>query len=124
MAKAIPDAELDLLADDLIANGDEMVACSDQPATYEEAHSTLMLASVALAGGDYTKAPGGTDGRKVTVAAKEGVSVTNPGTATHVAIVDTVAEVLKAVTTCNSQALAAGGTVDFPAWTITLRDPT
>lgn len=124
MAKMLPDAILDLIADELIANGDEMTLCNAQPTTYLEAHTTFKLADVALAGGDYAKANGDVDGRKVTIAAKSDVTVDATDTGTHVAITDTVGEVLKAVTTCTNVSVVLGGTVDFPAWKITPRDPT
>lgn len=123
MAKAIPNAGLDLLADDLIANGNEMVLCSGEPADYTAAHTTLKLADVVLAGGDYTKGDHAPDGREVEIAAKSAVPVDANGTGTHVAITDTVNTVLKVVTTCTSVVVVGGGTFDFPAWKVILRDP-
>jgi hypothetical protein len=121
MGKAIPDADLDLEADDLIAHGNSMVVCSGQPANYAGV-AAVTLATVALAGGDYTKAAGAVDGRKVTVAAKSGL-VPSGGTATHIVIVDTVNTVLKRVTTCTSLVLTAGVPINIPAWSITFRAP-
>lgn len=123
MAKSFPDAMLDLIADDLIANGDEMTLCNAQPTTYLQAHTTFKLADVALVGGDYAKDDGDVDGRKVTIAEKLAVPVDVTDTGTHVAITDTVGGVLKAVTTCTNVDVVLGGTVDFPEWKITLRDP-
>lgn len=123
MGKYIPDADLDLLADDLIANGNEQTLCETEPTTYTQAHTTYKLADVALAGGDYTKADGDTDGRKVTIAAKAGVTVDVTGTGHFVCINDTVHSIMKRKTTCNAIAVTESGTVDFPSWKIVLRDP-
>jgi hypothetical protein len=122
MAKTLDDTVLDG-ALNIFDNGNVMTACSTQPTTRTEAVTTYMLASTAVtAGTDYTIANGDTSGRKATVAAKNGVSVTNSGTALFVAICD--ATTLLAVTTCTSQALTSGNTVNFPAWKLEIADPT
>ena len=77
-----------------------------------------------MAGGDFTKAAGTPDGRKVTMAAKSGVPIDNSGTAQHIALVVVSTTTLIAVTTCTSQALTAGGTVDVPAWVFNAGAPT
>jgi len=74
------------------------------------------LANGALAGGDFTKANGDTSGRKTTLAAKSGLAIHTTGTATHVATADAATSELRDVTTCTSQLLTSGGTVDTPAW--------
>jgi hypothetical protein len=55
-----------------------------------------------------------TPGRKVTMGAKAGVSITNGGTATCGA--GFTQNDAAYVTTCNSQAPTGGGTVDVPAF--------
>lgn len=126
MGKFIADAVLDLPADDLIANGNKLTLCAGQPASYAEATSApaggKMLAEVTLDGADYTKADGDTSGRKVTVGAQAGTIATS-GTADHVAIVDTVAETLKAVTTITSQAVTASNAFNLGAFDIEFGDP-
>lgn len=107
----------------------KMIACSvngsgNSPATFTEANATYALASVAMAGTDFALAAGDTSGRKVTVGAKTGVSVTASGTFACVALVDTVNSVLLYVTTGTGQALTSGNTVDFPAWKIEIANPT
>lgn len=126
MGKSVNDLVLDAAHDYVISNGNKQVACSAEPTTYAEATSTYMLAEVALASGDYTKAAGaGTPaGRKCTVAAKNGVTITNSGTATHIAIVDTVNSALLRVTTCTSLSLTAGQTVNFGSWSFDIDGPT
>lgn len=122
MAKWANDLVMDA-ALDYIAGSTSMVACSGQPANFAGV-AAVALADVTMAGGDYTKADGGTSGRKVTMGAKSGVTIDATGTATHIALHD--GSVLRYVTTCTSLALTAGGgnTVNFPAWAIEVADPT
>jgi hypothetical protein len=122
MAKTIHDDVFDG-AHDVFDQADLMTACSAQPTTRTEAVSTYKLADVAMTPDtDYTKANGDTSGRKCTVAAKSGVTVDSSGTATYIALVD--GSRLLAVTTCTSQALTSGNTVNFPAWDFEILDPT
>lgn len=124
MAKAAPDAVMDA-AFDYIDQSTTMIVCSAQPTTYTEATVTFALADVAVTPDtDFTKADGATGGRKVTVAAKSGVTVDATGTATHVALVRSTDSTLRYVTTCTSQALTAGNTVNIPAWAVEIADPT
>lgn len=99
-----------------------MTACSAQPTTRTEAVTTYALADVTVAGGDFTKADGDTNGRKVTVAQKTGVNVDTSGTANHVALCD--ASNLLYVTTCTSQALTSGNSLTFNSWKVEVADPT
>lgn len=80
------------------------------------------LADVAMAAGDTVIADGDTSGRKITMAAKSGVTIDVTGTATHIALED--ATNVDLVTTCTSQALTAAGTVNFPTWKHEIGDPT
>lgn len=107
---------------DITAAATIMTVCSAEPTTRTEAVTTFALADVAVSGGDFTKADGDTSGRKVTVAAKSGVAVDSTGTATHVALSD--ATRLLRVTTCTSQPLTAGNTVNFPSHKYEIADPT
>lgn len=124
MAKNVNTAVLDLALNDIKNNVTRMTATSAQSTTYTEANATHMLANVTLATGDFTLAAGDVSGRKVTVAAKSGVSITNSGTATHVALLDVTGTTLKLITTCTSQAISTGGTVDFPTWKWEINQPT
>ena len=124
MAKSVSTAVLDLALNQLKNNSNKMTVCSAQPTTFAEANATFMLANVAMASGDYTLAAGDTSGRKITMSAKSGISITNSGTATHVTIINTTGSTLDLVTTCTSQALSTGGTVDIPAWKWEINNPT
>ncbi len=122
MAKSVNDDVLDG-AFDVLDQANLMTACSAEPTTRTEAVTTYALADVAMTvNTDYTKANGDTSGRKVTVAAKSGVTVDASGTANHIALVD--ATRLLYVTTCTAQALTSGNTVNFPAWDVEIADPT
>jgi hypothetical protein len=122
MAKTVHDDVLDG-AFDVLDQADLLTVCTTQPTTRTEAITTYKLADVAMTPNtDFTKANGDTSGRKVTVAAKSSVPVDTTGTALFVALVD--ATRLLYVTTCTSQALTSGNTVNFPAWDIEIADPT
>lgn len=120
MAKWANDAMMDA-AFDYLDQATEEYVCSSQPADRTAAIAAQLAIAVMTADTDYTKANGDTSGRKVTVAAKAGVSVTGSGTATHVALA--TATTLLYVTTCTSQALTSGNTVNIPAWDIEIADP-
>lgn len=122
MAKSVHNDVLDgaFLALDA---ADIMTACNAQPTTRTEAITTFKLADVAMTPvTDFTISDGDTNGRKVRVATKLAVPIDTTGTATHIALCD--ATRLLYVTTCTSQALTAGGTVDFPVWDVEIADPT
>lgn len=107
---------------DILDQADVMTVCNAQPTNRTEAVSTFKLADVAMTPNtDYTKANGDTSGRKVTVAAKSGVTVDTSGTATHIALC--TGSELVYVTTCTSQALTSGNSVNIPAWDIEIADP-
>ncbi len=99
-----------------------MVAVSGQPATYAAADAGR-LAEAALVTGDFALAAGDISGRKVTIAAKSGLSVIAAGTADHVALLDGTTSRLLYVTTCPAQALAAGGTVSIASWSVEIGAP-
>ena len=125
MTKVAPDAVMDA-AFDYVDLADMMHVCStlDSSPTYAEI-TAASLASVAMTPNtDFTKADGDTSGRKCTVAAKNGVSITADGTASHIALVTVSGTVVRYVTTCTNQVLTNGNTVNIPAWKIEIGDPT
>jgi hypothetical protein len=68
---------------------DKVVLCSQLPTTYAEANSTYKLAEkTAYAIGSPADRSGG--GMEVTAPAVSGGTITNAGTATHYALLDTV----------------------------------
>jgi hypothetical protein len=121
MAKAVDNSVLDA-AFGIVDNAIRMRVCSGQPANYAGI-AAVTLATATVAAGDFTIADGDTSGRKVTVAAKSGVSISASGTATHV-VLDDNSSTLFYVTTVTSQPLTSGGTVDIGSWKIEIADPT
>jgi len=122
MSKFAPDATLDQPLD-------EVATCTRMDVTSDSATPTNLtnsLANVTLTAGagngDFTKADGDASGRKLTVAAQNGISVTASGTARHVVL--SLSGTIKHVTTCTELALTSGGTVDVPAYDIEIADPT
>jgi len=127
MAKAAPDAVLDKILTE-IATATRLTVCAGQPTTYTEAITTFKLADVDLTAGDgngdYVISNGDTNGRKVRVGAQAATPIDTSGTADHVALVRVSDTTLIFVTTCTSQVLTSGGTVDVPVWDVEVADPT
>lgn len=121
MAKSVNNSVLDSALNYIKNNCNLMTACSAEPTNLTQATTTYKLADVSMATGDFTVADD-TSGRKVTVAAKSAVPVDTTGDATHTALCS--ATELLLVTTCTTQTLTSGNTVDFPAWKYNLQDPT
>jgi hypothetical protein len=119
MAKAVPDAILDAMLD--AAEGTHIVITSAEPANYAGV-SAVTLAGPAAISGSYTAAAGDVSGRKNTLPAQTGISIGTSGTATHVCVTNNT-DTLYVVTTCTSQALTSGGTVDTPAFDHEIQDP-
>lgn len=122
MGKSANDAIMDAALNETKTNATQIHVCATEPTTRTQAVTTNNLASGALVTGDFTLANGDTSGRKSTCAAQTGLSITSTGTADHIAVTD--ATRLLVVTTCTSQALTSGGTVDVAAWDQEIGDPT
>lgn len=123
MAKVAPDAFIDAGLAYLQAC-DLMIVCSAEPTSYADATATVDLASITMTATTDFPITNAASGRKVTVAAKSGQTINHSGTATHIALCKVGDTTLRAVTTCTSQALTSGGTVDVPAWEWNIQDPT
>lgn len=123
MGKSVHDDVLDAALGYIRSNCDKMTACSAQPASFAEGNAGLALADVAMGAGDFSISDGDTSGRKVTVGQKSGATVDASGTATHVALLDTVHSKLLYVTTATPQMLTAGNSMTFQAWDIEIADP-
>jgi len=97
--------------------------CSAEPTTYTAATSTNTLGnttSITIS----APADGDTSGRKVTLSAISGASVTATGTATHFAITDTSNSRLLATGSLSaSQAVTSGNTFSLTAVDIEIPDP-
>lgn len=97
--------------------------CSQEPTTYAQATSTYSLGNTTSIS---ISAPtdGDTSGRKVTLAAISGASVSGTGDATHYAISDTSnTRLLVTGSLSASQAVTSGNTFSLDAVDIELNDP-
>jgi hypothetical protein len=108
----------------VIKGATSMTICSSQPAN-QAGIAALTLATVTMASGDYTIAAGTTTpiGRKITMAAKNSLSITGTGTQTANWVVLSTASLLVYVTSCAAQSLTNGGTVNVSTWTIEILGP-
>lgn len=97
--------------------------CSTQPTTYAEATSTYKLANKTGVTSTYlSQGNGDTSGRKITMQANNSLTVDTTGTAAHVAWAGSTGSTLLLVTTCTTQALTTGNTVNVPAHDFEIRD--
>lgn len=108
---------------DKIATATTLHICSGTPATRATVLSSS-LANITVDGSDFTKANGTTDGRKTTVGAQTGVSVTATGTPSRYALIDGTTLLAWADVDPGSPGLTSGSTVDIPAVAFELGDPT
>lgn len=125
MAKYQNDLMLDAAFEWVNDRATRLNVCATQPTTYAEATSTNMLAQTgALTSTEFTVTDGDTNGRKLHVASQTGLSVTTSGTADHIALTGSSGSTLLLVTTCTTQALTTGNTVNVPAWDDEIADAT
>lgn len=123
MAKYLPDAVIDGMLNYLQLRITGISVCSTQPTTYAEATSTYKLADKnGLTSTYLTLGNGDTSGRKVTMAANSAIAIDTTGTAAHVAWWGSSGSTLLLVTTCTTQALTTGNTVNIPAHDFEIRD--
>jgi hypothetical protein len=123
MAKACDSTVLGGLLN-IVSGANKLIVCSGQPTTYTQANVTYNLASIAVAGGDFTLANSGSN-RQSTVAAKSALTVNAAGTGDHIALVNTGSSTLLYVTTIGTaRAIALTDTVNTSSWVITVNQPT
>lgn len=120
MAKSVSNDVLDAALNE-IATATEIYLCTSEPANRAAADTASVIPAHTLTGGDFTNADGDTSGRKVTVAAQNGLTADATGTVNHVALCD--ATTLLYVTTCTSQSVTSGNTVNIGAWDVEIADP-
>lgn len=107
MAQTIADAVYNAALDH-VATATAMHLCEGAPTTFAEVLSNS-LAGLAVDTTDFTNADGDTSGRKVTIGAQVGFSITRTGTMDHVAFIDSANAALLLVTTVNSTAAVSSG---------------
>lgn len=114
------DAQLDVLAAATL-----LVICAGQPTDYNDATTSKDLGQHVLAGGDFSKANGDASGRKLTLAAQNGIAVDHSGNADHYALCISASSKLLWVGVITLQAVVAGNTMNFPATDVDeIGDPT
>lgn len=123
MAKFIDDSIYDA-ALNVVKNGaTEVYVCTSQPATRAAAIAASLAAKTGLTSGSFTgPADGDVSGRKLTKNAESGLTAAASGDATHVALCS--GSLLLAVTTCTTQTVTSGNTVNIPVFDIELLDVT
>lgn len=127
MGKLIPDAVIDSMLEVIADNVDRIDICQDTPVDYSSATTggNDSLGSVAVTvgdgNGDWTIANGDSSGRKLTLAEQTGVTISNTGTATHIAMTDG-SSVFYGATTCTSQAVTSGNTATINTFDIEISD--
>lgn len=94
--------------------------CVGQPVSRADAISKA-VANTAVGAADVTVQAGQVSGRRMTVAAKAGVTASGSGLADHLALTDGAN--LLYVTTCTQQQVTSGNPVNFPTWNAELRAP-
>ena len=103
---------------------DKMTMCTAEPTSYTEANVSFAVAEVTLDGDDFAVSDGEVGGRKVTVSAQSNVEVFAAGTATHLALLDTVNSRLLLVTTISSKMMAAGDYANVSSFDFEIGEPT
>ena len=121
MANLIATGADDALLAYITTNGTRLDICSSQPAVYADI-ATYTLGNKTSIG--YTgPAAGSPSGRKVTVNAISGGSVTGNGTAAYWAISDASSILVATGQLSSSQAVVSGNTFSLTAFDITVPQP-
>jgi hypothetical protein len=123
MARYANDLFMDAALDWLATDSDFLCISEGQPTTFTEAFTTFMLATIGITSGCWTKANGTGSGRKTTIAVSGG-TVTNSGSANHMAVVDSNGSVLKYVFVLTEQYVTATNPITTPALYAEVQDPT
>lgn len=120
---SISDYVLDAALSKLDTEANRVDICSSEPTTYTAATSTNTLGnstSISIS----APTDGDTSGRKVTLSAISGASVTGTGTAAYFAITDTTNSRLLATGALSaSQSVTSGNTFSLTAVDIEIPDP-
>lgn len=116
----INDEVFDQGLDYATTNGTMILLCTSEPSTYNSASASQLGDGTAVTGATED---GGTDGRKVTVAAITSGDITANGSASHWALTDGAAILVAAGPLTATQAVTSGNTFTLDAISITIRDP-
>ena len=118
MGKSIPDANLDAQLE--VCEGSTLHVCDSEPANYAGI-AAAELASGTIVGSN-TKANGDTSGRKSTRPAQSAYAIDASGDSTHVVESNGI-DAIKLITTCTTQSLVSGGTVNLSLFAHEIQDP-
>ena len=124
MAVKVEDWAFDNGLDGVATTGDEQRILNAEPTDFADTGGAKLLGSVSMVGGDFTVQDGATSGRRVTVGAKTGASITQTGTANHLSIVDTVNSRLLMTTTTPATPVSSSESRDINSWEWEIADPT
>jgi len=132
MAKFQRDQMLDAALSTIRQNVKQITVCSGQPTTFDLALTQksggtgFMLAKTATSAGSFAALGNGdVSGRKLTVNAHSGITVSATGGGNHVALLSSAAaSTLWYITTATSQTLTAANTLTINAWDIEIADAT
>ena len=124
--KIAPDACIDTELDYISASDEYYICSGSSSPTTRAAAIAAALVTISLSSGDFTKADDAVSpyGRKVTIAAKTAEAIDVTGDATCVVLCKNSDATLRYVTTCTTQNITSGGTIDLPAWKVQVGDPT
>lgn len=122
MAKNIHNDVLDAGLNEIVNNATQLALCSQEPTTRNEALVTYLLASTAVAPGNFSVADGAASGRRAIVAAIQDILIQATGTGTHIALVDGTR--LLFTTDCENQLVTINNLLDLPTWDVEFSDPT
>jgi hypothetical protein len=129
MAKFAADFVMDRFLSTIVEEVTKITVCSGQPATFSAANLLEIsggdaLAFVNVSAGSFAAlAVGDVDGRKLTINAHSGLTVSATGGGNHVALLKVSTATLYYVTTATSQTLTAGNQLTINAWDIEIADP-
>ena len=126
MAKATPDAVLDVMLDAIADACDLLHVCTTDPANYAGIAALELATAILTVGdgnGDYVVGDGDASGRKLAVAQQADIDIDTSGDAQHI-VLSNGSDTMYYVTTCTLQALVDTGTVTVPTWDIEIADPT
>lgn len=124
MAKAIHSAVIKSALSYIKENASYIYVCSAFPSNVASASNAQMLASYLCSAGQFTISAAAS-GAHVTISAINSIPVSVTGSAQHIAVThNSTASIVLIVTTCTDQALTSGNTVNIPAWSYTINDPT
>lgn len=121
MGKIINDTVYDQTLEYIQANAESLYLVAGAVSSLDDVTSQS-LGFVSVASADFTIAAGDVSGRKITVAAKTGFSISQTSTLDHVVLV-TSAAILFA-TTHAATSVTSGETRNSNAFKMELRDPT